>query len=84
MMRALWLHYPDDPAAVARSDSMWGRDVLVAPSPKRRDQPQTLPAARNVRLLTIRVEGGREIDRKVDLTTTHCMCGPEPSCPWAR
>ena len=32
MMRALWLHYPDDPAAVARGDQfLWGRDILVSP-----------------------------------------------------
>ena len=32
IMRALWLHYPDDPAAVARGDEyLWGRDMLVAP-----------------------------------------------------
>jgi alpha-glucosidase (family GH31 glycosyl hydrolase) len=32
IMRALWLHYPDDPAAVARShEYLWGRDMLIAP-----------------------------------------------------
>ncbi len=32
VMRALWLHYPDDPMAVLRSDQyLWGRDILVAP-----------------------------------------------------
>ena len=32
MMRALWLHYPDDPQAVLRGDQyLWGRDVLVSP-----------------------------------------------------
>ena len=32
IMRALWLHYPDDPSAVARGDEyLWGRDILVAP-----------------------------------------------------
>ncbi|HXG08311.1 MAG TPA: TIM-barrel domain-containing protein [Gemmataceae bacterium] len=31
-MRALWLHYPDDPEAVQRGDEyLWGRDLLVAP-----------------------------------------------------
>jgi alpha-glucosidase (family GH31 glycosyl hydrolase) len=31
-MRALWLHYPDDPEAVKRGDEyLWGRDLLVAP-----------------------------------------------------
>ena len=28
----LWLHYPDDPRAVARGDQfLWGRDILVSP-----------------------------------------------------
>lgn len=32
MMRAMWLHYPDDPSAVTRADQyLWGRDLLVAP-----------------------------------------------------
>src|SRR5438874_709032 len=31
-MRALWLHYPDDPEAVKLGDEyLWGRDILVAP-----------------------------------------------------
>ena len=32
IMRALWLHHPDDATAVARGDEyFWGRDMLVAP-----------------------------------------------------
>lgn len=32
MMRAMWLHYPDDATAVTRGDQyLWGRDLLVAP-----------------------------------------------------
>ncbi len=31
-MRALWLHYPDDPKAVGLSNEyLWGRDLLIAP-----------------------------------------------------
>jgi alpha-glucosidase/alpha-D-xyloside xylohydrolase len=31
-MRALWLHYPDEPEAVKLGDEyLWGRDLLVAP-----------------------------------------------------
>ena len=48
IMRALWLHYPDDPAAVARGDEyLWGRDILVAPvTEKGATSRQGLPAAR--------------------------------------
>src|SRR5207237_9138920 len=32
IMRALWLHHPDDPAALACGDQyLWGPSVLVAP-----------------------------------------------------
>lgn len=32
LMRALWLHYPDDRSAVVNgSEYLWGRDLLVAP-----------------------------------------------------
>ncbi|MCF8222387.1 MAG: DUF5110 domain-containing protein [Bacteroidales bacterium] len=32
MMRAMWLHYPEDKRAIAKGDQyMWGRDILVAP-----------------------------------------------------
>jgi alpha-glucosidase/alpha-D-xyloside xylohydrolase len=32
LMRALWLHYPEDRQAVSRGDEyLWGRDLLVAP-----------------------------------------------------
>ena len=73
VMRALWLHYPGDAAAVARGDQfLWGRDVLVAPVV---EQGAT---ARKVYLPRgawydfwngERVEGGREITRPVDLET---------------
>ncbi len=73
IMRALWLHYPDDPAAVSRGDQyLWGRDLLVS--------PVTEPAASHRRLYLprgtwfdfwteLRLEGGREIERAVDLET---------------
>ena len=32
LIRAMWLHYPDDDEAVTRGDQyLWGRDILVAP-----------------------------------------------------
>jgi alpha-glucosidase/alpha-D-xyloside xylohydrolase len=73
IMRALWLHYPDDAAAVARGDQfMWGRDMLIAPVVEKG------ATARRVYLpkgdwfdfwTNERVAGGREIERPVDLST---------------
>lgn len=73
VMRSLWLHYPDDPLAVARDDEyLWGRDILVAPVCE--------PGATSRRLYLPRgdwydfwtgehAEGGGEISRDVDLGT---------------
>ena len=74
IMRALWLHYPDDPDAVARGDSIsWGRDILVAPvvgEGRDRRAASTCRAARgSISGPNERVDGGREIDRAVDLET---------------
>ena len=74
MMRAMWLHHPDDPAAVARGDQFfWGRDILVAPVVEKGATARSvyLPkGAWNDFWTGERVEGGREIDRAVDLATT--------------
>jgi alpha-glucosidase (family GH31 glycosyl hydrolase) len=73
VMRALWLHYPDDQTAVARADEyLWGRHILVAPVVEKG------AATRSVHLphgywydfwTNERMEGGREIKRAVDLET---------------
>jgi alpha-glucosidase/alpha-D-xyloside xylohydrolase len=73
VIRALWLHYPDDATAVARGDEfLWGRDILVAPVVEQG------AAARKVYLPRgawydfwngERLVGGREISRTVDLET---------------
>jgi len=72
-MRALWLHYPDDPVAVARDDEyLWGRDVLVAPVFERSATSRRvyLPRGTWYDFWTgERAEGGREIARDVDLET---------------
>jgi alpha-glucosidase (family GH31 glycosyl hydrolase) len=73
IMRSLWLHYPDDPAAVARGDQyLWGRDILVSPVVEKgaTNRRLYLPRGRWFDFWTEEsVEGGREIDRKVDLAT---------------
>jgi alpha-glucosidase/alpha-D-xyloside xylohydrolase len=71
VMRALWLHYPHDPKAVARDDEyLWGRDVLVAPVVEKSATLRQvyLPAGSWYDFWTgERIEGGREISRNVDL-----------------
>jgi alpha-glucosidase (family GH31 glycosyl hydrolase) len=73
VIRALWLHYADDAVARARGDEyLWGPNILVA--------PVTEKAAKSRRLYLPRgtwydfwsgekMEGGREIERAVDLAT---------------
>jgi alpha-glucosidase/alpha-D-xyloside xylohydrolase len=74
IIRALWLHHPDDPRAVARGDEyLWGRDMLVAPVVEKGAVTRTLYLPRGAWFdfwNDQRVEGGREIDRAVDLATT--------------
>ena len=73
IMRALWLHYPDDPNAVECQDQyLWGRDILVAPVvEKGADHRKVyLPRGDWYDFWTNdKVEGGREFPRLVDLET---------------
>src|SRR5262245_29786193 len=73
IMRALWLHYPDDAAAVARGDQyLWGRDILVAPVTEQGATSRKLYLPRGYWYdfwTEEKVEGGREISRNVDLAT---------------
>lgn len=73
IIRALWLHAPDDRVAAARGDEyMWGPDILVAPvvEPGATSRKVYLPRGAWYDFWTNeRVEGGREIDRAVDLAT---------------
>src|SRR5262249_28265880 len=74
MMRALWLHYPDDPRAVERGDEfLWGRDILVAPVTERGATSRDLYLPRGLWYDFWdgrKLEGGRTIARQVDLETT--------------
>lgn len=73
IMRALWLHYPDDPVAVARDDEyLWGRDVLVAPVFEKGTTSRRVYLPRGSWYdfwSGERTDGGREITRDVDLET---------------
>ncbi|KPK77543.1 MAG: hypothetical protein AMJ79_02820 [Phycisphaerae bacterium SM23_30] len=73
IMRALWLHYPDDPEAVKRGDQyLWGRDLLVSPVVEKGASSRRLYLPRGEWFdfwTEERIKGGREIVRKVDLET---------------
>jgi alpha-glucosidase (family GH31 glycosyl hydrolase) len=74
IVRALWLHYPDDARAVGLGNEyLWGRDVLVAPVVEKGAVSRAvyLPRGAWTDFWTgERQEGGREIERRVDLETT--------------
>jgi alpha-glucosidase/alpha-D-xyloside xylohydrolase len=73
MIRSLWLHYPQDPAAVVRGDQfLWGRDLLVSPVVEKGATSRRLYLPKGSWFdywTDERLEGGREIDRSVDLET---------------
>jgi alpha-glucosidase/alpha-D-xyloside xylohydrolase len=73
IMRALWLHHHDDPLATVRGDEyLWGADILVAPVVEKAATSRRLYLPRGAWIdfwTEERVEGGREIDRPVDLGT---------------
>ena len=73
MMRALWLHYPDDPQAIARGDQyLWGRDILVSPVVEKGATSRVLYLPRGAWYdfwTQSQVTGGREIAREVNLAT---------------
>jgi alpha-glucosidase (family GH31 glycosyl hydrolase) len=73
VMRAMWLHYPDDPKAVAcRDQYLWGRDILVAPVFEKGATSRNVYLPRGTWFdfwTQERVEGGREVSRPVDLDT---------------
>jgi alpha-glucosidase (family GH31 glycosyl hydrolase) len=73
IMRALWLHFPDDPKAVACGDEyMWGRNLLVAPVVEKGAATRQvyLPRGGWYDFWTGEpVDGGRQIERTVDLAT---------------
>src|SRR5215469_2635998 len=73
MIRALWLHYPEDAAAVARGDEyLFGRDLLVAPVTEKGATSRTVYLPRGTWYdfwTNDEHKGGGEIVRKVDLDT---------------
>ena len=93
-MRALWLHYPNDPQAGKLGDEyLWGRDLLVAPVVEKgaKSRRLYLPAgiwydwwtgekvAGNAGI-PAGESGPRWFDRPVDLATMPSMSAPAQSC----
>jgi alpha-glucosidase/alpha-D-xyloside xylohydrolase len=73
IMRAFWLHFPDDPKAVACPDEyLFGKNLLVAPVVEKGATSRTVYLPRGVWYdywTGERMDGGREIIRSVDLET---------------
>jgi alpha-glucosidase/alpha-D-xyloside xylohydrolase len=73
VMRALWLHHPDDPQAAMRGDEyLWGPNILVAPVLEKGATSRGLYLPKGAWFdfwTNERIEGGREITRPVDLET---------------
>jgi len=73
ILRALWLHFPEDPKAVACPDQyLWGKNLLVAPVVEKGAATRRvyLPNSSWYDFWTKqRIDGPCEIDRPVDLAT---------------
>jgi alpha-glucosidase (family GH31 glycosyl hydrolase) len=73
IIRAMWLHYPQDPTAVARGDQyLYGRDILVAPVVEKGATSRSIYLPHGSWFdfwAGTRQEGGREITRDIDLAT---------------
>lgn len=73
IIRALWLHYPEDSIATARGDEyLYGRDMLVAPIVEKGAKSRTVYLPHGVWYdfwTKEKLTGGREIVRAVDLET---------------
>ena len=73
IMRALWLQFPDDPKAVQCGEEyLWGKSLLVAPVVEKGATARRVYLPHSIWYdywTGERLEGGREIERSVDLET---------------
>ena len=73
IMRALWLHYPNDIEASKRGDEfLWGRDILVAPVTEKAAKIRDVYLPQGVWYdfwNNEEIAGGRVVSRNVDLAT---------------
>jgi alpha-glucosidase (family GH31 glycosyl hydrolase) len=74
ILRALWLHYPDDSRAVNSGDAyLWGPNLLVAPVVEKAATARTLYLPKGAWFdfwTGEKLEGATQIRRTVDLETT--------------
>ncbi len=89
VMRALWLHYPDDATAVARGDRVFvgPRCAGGARGGAGRDDAQGLSAARRPGTISGTASGWRAAARsRARWIWRRCrfMCARGRSCPWVR
>ena len=84
IMRALWLHYPDDPQAVACGDEyLWGRSMLVAPVVEQgaTSRKVYLPQGDWYDFWTRdRVHAARKFNARLIWRPCRFMCALDPSC----
>jgi len=73
ILRAMWLHYPDDPRAIGRGDQyLWGPSILVAPVARKGAERRTVYLPRGTWYdfwTNKKISGGQHITRSVDLET---------------
>jgi alpha-glucosidase/alpha-D-xyloside xylohydrolase len=73
LMRAMWIHYPDDPAVRALGNQfMWGRDMLIAPVFRKGETARSLHLPKGGWYdwwTNEAVAGPTTVTRKVDLAT---------------
>jgi alpha-glucosidase/alpha-D-xyloside xylohydrolase len=73
IMRALWLHFPDDPRSLECSNQyLWGRDILVAPVTEKAATHKRVylpPGAWYDFWTGEKTQGAAEVTRLVDLAT---------------
>jgi alpha-glucosidase/alpha-D-xyloside xylohydrolase len=73
LMRAMWLHYPDDQRARAAGNQyLWGRDLLIAPVFRKGAEARDVYLPRGDWYdwwTSAKMTGGQTVSRKLDLAT---------------
>jgi len=73
MMRAMWLHYPEDKVATAKGDQyLWGKDMIIAPVYEKGASMRKVYLPEGIWYDwwdNTEYRGGKNIEREVDLAT---------------